>query len=174
MDEKKFQQICDERDIREVLVRYCRGSDRCDVDLIKSTYWSDAVDDHLIFNGNAWEFADFVVNMFRQHTNRTVHTIGNVWIQIDGDVAAVECHVRAYHSMKTEGEKVEAIMGGRYLDRFERRNGEWRIAERKCVPDWEDNCTTLLDRETLDKLIAIDVRQPNDDSYQLFANKTLK
>lgn len=173
MDPNKWQQLCDERDIREVLVRYCRGSDRCDIDLVKSTYWPDAVDDHLIFNGNAMEFADFLIDMFRKNIHRTVHTIGNVWIQLDGDVAAVETYVHAYHLLKREGEKLEAIMAGRYLDRFERRNGEWRIAERKCIPDWEENCAALLDPETLDRLMTADLRQPNDESYHLFARKTL-
>jgi hypothetical protein len=28
------------------------------------------------------------------------------------------------------------ISGFRYLDRLERRNGEWRIAERWFVPEW--------------------------------------
>jgi hypothetical protein len=31
---------------------------------------------------------------------------------------------------------VEFIFGGRYIDVFERRDGEWRISKRKIVPDW--------------------------------------
>jgi hypothetical protein len=34
------------------------------------------------------------------------------------------------------GEVREALVSGRYLDRFERRNDEWRIAERLVVHDW--------------------------------------
>jgi ketosteroid isomerase-like protein len=172
MEPRKLQQLCDERDIQEVLVRYCRGSDRCDVDLVKSAYWPDAIDDHLIFNGNAMEFADFLIDMFLTHVHRTVHTISNVWIRLDGDAAAVETYVHAYHLMKGEGKGVEAVMAGRYLDRFERRDGEWRIAERKCVPDWEKNCTALLDPDTLNRLMTADLRRPNDQSYELFARTT--
>ena len=42
---EKVQILLDERDIREVLLRYCRGVDRCDAELISSCYHADAVDE---------------------------------------------------------------------------------------------------------------------------------
>lgn len=42
----KLQTLLDERDIREVLLRYCRGVDRCDAALIASCYHEDSLDDH--------------------------------------------------------------------------------------------------------------------------------
>jgi hypothetical protein len=36
----------DKQSIYEVLVRYCRGVDRCDEDLIRSTFHDDSYDDH--------------------------------------------------------------------------------------------------------------------------------
>jgi hypothetical protein len=35
------------------------------------------------------------------------------------------------------GERVDELQVGRYLDRFERREGEWRIALRQVAYDWK-------------------------------------
>lgn len=162
-----------ELDVREVLARYCRAIDRCDLDLLKSVYWPEATDDHIIFDGNAIEFAAFVIPMLKEHTECTMHMIGNVWMQLDGDVACTETYVSAYHRLR--GGAGEVTVGGRYLDRIERRNGEWRIAERKFVLDWEQNGAPLLGGEAkVKQLLDADSRHPGDDSYRLFERKTLK
>ena len=176
MDDLITRKLRDELEVREVLTRYCRAIDRCDVELLKSVYWPDATDDHVIFVGNAIEFADFVLPLLRQHTECTMHMIGNCWLQLDGDAACSETYVHAYHRLRTaDGSKSEVTVGGRYLDRLERRKGEWRIAERKFVLDWEQNGAPLLGgEENVKKLLAADTRQPGEDSYRLFARKTLK
>ena len=55
------QQLADREAIRECALRYARGVDRLDADLMKSAYWPDATDDHGRFVGNGWEFAERVV-----------------------------------------------------------------------------------------------------------------
>ena len=50
--------------IREAAMRYSRGVDRLDAELMKSAYWPDATDDHGRFVGNGWEFADRVVGQW--------------------------------------------------------------------------------------------------------------
>lgn len=171
VNDKDIQSLRAELAIREVLTRYCRAVDRCDLDLLKSVYWPDASDDHIVFSGNAIEFADFVIPLLKQHTECTQHLIGNIWLKIDGDVACSETYVQAYHRLR---DGVAALGGGRYLDRLERRNGEWRIAERKFVLDWERDCVPLLGgADNVRKLLGIDTRQRGDDSYRLFATGRL-
>ena len=131
------QQVCDEANIRAVLNRYSRAIDRCDMELLKTVYWPDAIDDHAIFVGNPVEFAEFVTPILRDRTKATMHTLSNTMIELEGDVALTETYVRAYHHMEHNGKKVDVILGGRYLDRFARRNGEWRVAERTFVLDWD-------------------------------------
>ena len=46
---------------REAARRYSYGVDHLDADVMKSAYWPDGTDDHGVFVGNAWEFADRVV-----------------------------------------------------------------------------------------------------------------
>ena len=57
---------------------------------------------------------------------------------MDGDIAQVESYVLAWHPVYDEqaGRETHALAGGRYLDRFERRDGEWKIADRRVVLDW--------------------------------------
>ena len=53
-----------------------------------------------------------------------------------GDVAAVETHVTAYHRIDMGGEERDIVLGGRYLDRMEKRGGHWRIVHRTMLYDW--------------------------------------
>src|SRR5918994_4808595 len=75
--------------IRDVLYRYTRGADRVDIELFKSCYWPDAYDAHRFWNGNAHEFADWVIPMLTQlHSSQ--HSITNPIIELAGDRAFVE------------------------------------------------------------------------------------
>lgn len=66
-----------------------------------------------------------------------MHFVTNPLIRIDGNTAAVESYVYAIHSgMEIEGEERDLIVSARYLDRFERRGDEWRIAARVVAIDW--------------------------------------
>ena len=47
------EQLSDLQCIRDTALRYCRGVDRLDEDLMKSAYWPDATDNHGTFIGNA-------------------------------------------------------------------------------------------------------------------------
>ncbi len=131
-----LQGLADRAAIHDVLLRYCRGADRCDEDLIRSSYHPDAHDDHGTFTGSGGDFASWVVGVLRETSLATQHTLPNVLIELAGDAAAVESSFIAYHHRTADGGARIEIFGGRYLDRFERRRGEWRIAARTVVHDW--------------------------------------
>ncbi len=126
----------DERAITEVLHRYCRGVDRLDEALIASCYHEDGTDQHGAFDGLGSDFARLVVRVLRDHADATMHALSNVEIRLDGDLARCACQVVARHWREREGERRLETAGGRYLDRFERRDGVWRIARRIVVLDW--------------------------------------
>lgn len=147
------------RDIYAVLTRYSRALDRADVELMKSVYWPDGVDEHGVFSGNAAEFAEFIIREIQNWFEVTMHGLMNVHMEIEGDVACTETYLFAYHKVRADkaddifGSRYMQMLGGqgldpghhhfyfggRYLDRFERRNGEWRIFRRQVVMDWNDN-----------------------------------
>lgn len=121
----------------ELVYRLARGLDRCDQELIRDVFHDDATDDHHgSFKGSADEFVAWVMPVLAG-MERTHHLIGNVLIEVDGDTAWGEAYYLANHDMTDRGgEPIRYTASGRYLDRFERRDGVWKIAHRTCVSDW--------------------------------------
>lgn len=138
VSEAMLHRLCAESDIKEVLARYCRGVDRCDAEMIRSVYHEGAIDDHgpAAFVGPGWEFADIVVASHLNDAVMTQHVISSPHIVVDGDVADVETYCVAYRLRQKGDRRVLNTVGGRYVDRFDRRNGEWRIGHRVWVRDW--------------------------------------
>src|SRR3546814_7008345 len=62
------------------------------------------------------------------------HIITNHSCELDGNIAHAETYW-LFAALDRNGRNL-TIGGGRYVDRMEKRDGEWRIAARKCVPDW--------------------------------------
>lgn len=122
----------DARAIHDVVVRYCRGIDRRDRELVRACYWPDATDDHAgAFAGTREEFVDWVFRVLDRFT-MTMHVVGNQLVEVDGDVADVETYGVAHHRGEPgDDRRRNYTTGFRYLDRFERRDGEWRIAARR-------------------------------------------
>ncbi len=126
-----------QQEIRDVLIRYTRGIDRMDSDLVTSCYWPGAYDDHGAFQGTAEEFVEWVREVL-SYFDATMHFIGNQLIDVEGDTAHAESYCVAYHRRRTRyGEqRHDLVIALRYIDRLERKDNEWRIADRKCVFDW--------------------------------------
>jgi ketosteroid isomerase-like protein len=163
--EAAVQLLLDKQAIHDVLQRYCRGVDRSDEELLRSVYHSDAYDDHGGFKGNGWEFAAGLVERMRAAGQPTMHTLSNESIDIDGDVAYVESYVIAYHRHLQDGVPSDLFFGGRYVDRFERRNGEWRIAHRTVVHDFSHE-GTAPEPAPMSVWFTQGVRSHEDPSYQ--------
>ncbi|MWA03218.1 nuclear transport factor 2 family protein [Actinomadura sp. LD22] len=156
--ERRVQLIWDRQEIERVLRRYCRAIDRLDLDLLRSVYHPDATDAHGTFEGDAHEFAEFIVDRIRRQTSYGFHTVTNAIIEVDGDRATSESSYFGYHripggwdsvsaffgegyaaSAKADGaldQEHEYVCGGRYLDRFARRDGTWRILRRRITNEW--------------------------------------
>lgn len=167
MDDNLIKAIADRQAITDILHRYCHGVDRCDMELLKSAYWPDAVDEHGTFNGNALEFCEATLPALKTMTC-TMHMVSNILITLDGDKATVQSYCLAYHQIPASAETCasEMIVGGRYLDRMERRGSEWRIAHRLYVMDWNSNApsTMILDKGLFARLKTRGARFPDDPS----------
>ena len=111
-------------EIRDVLYRYCRATDRRDWETLRACYHDDAYDDHGSLVGPIDEFIR-ISKPFADRVAATMHFMGNVLIELDGDVARVESYVIAYHVIEADdGTSKHDNWGIRYVDRFERRDGE--------------------------------------------------
>lgn len=153
-------------EIQQVLARYCRGVDRGDKELIKSIYHPDAIDSHGAWKGPGTKFADFIVKQMDRASGIGQHHITNVLIELDGDRARVESYFLALQpELGSEGGLSPSA--GRYLDRFELRDGAWKIAHRQVIIDWMG--PTLSDAQTeFQKQFPNGKRREEDLSYSLF------
>jgi hypothetical protein len=156
--------------IRNLVGQYCRGADRNDLDLLRSLYWEDALDEHGYNKSNtAKEFIDRIPEF--ESINCVQHNVTSQMISVIGDEAEGESYVIAYHNYMTPDGPMVMICGGRYLDRYTRRNGEWRIAHRKCTTDWgHEFAVPSLDPPPTftDGAIAVGKKSGDDVSYDFF------
>ena len=165
-----FAEVRAHQAIRDVLMRACRGVDRLDAALLLSAYHPGALDHHGGYDGPAEGFVRWV---FENHVGRVLsstHQLANILVELDGDVAHSESYVFVTQRLTVDEVLHDKLSHGRYLDRFERRGGEWRIAERWVVLDWQrfdpvGEASALLPSRT-----ERGFRSRDDRSYSLFAN----
>jgi len=131
-----LQNLLDREAIRDCLHRYCRGIDRVDEACLRSVYWPDATDRHGPYQGTASGFIEWALDKLKD-APRGVHLLSNILIDLRGEVAGVESYFQALQGDRdAQGQPRESLLVGRYVDRFEKRGGEWRIAQRTVVYDW--------------------------------------
>jgi len=130
MDDE-VRRVVDQAAIRDVLYRYARALDRQDWNLLRTCYHPDAIDDHGRFKGTVEELIEWL-KVENGEYDSTTHFIGNTLIEVDGSVAWSEAYCFALHrTHATRGEAAREVFNNvRYCDRFERRDGQWRIAAR--------------------------------------------
>jgi hypothetical protein len=122
--------------IRSCLARLAGGEDRRDAELISASYWPDSITDYGVFKGDFTAYLAWVVPGSDAIAN-TQHVLGQSHIELAGDNGRVETQVISYHRVDYGGgDEHDTCMGGRYIDRVERRDGEWRIALRTNLIEW--------------------------------------
>lgn len=153
-------QLLDKEALRDLATRYARAIDRRDPDLLRSVYHEDAIDDHgVVFCDHA---ANFVARQpeIMAPFEITAHYLCNQSYRIDGDRADGEIYFIAYHRT-AEVEAKHLIVNGRYLDNYERRAGNWKIAHRRLV--WDAFITLDAAASDLTQLAALGVASTTGD-----------
>jgi len=163
------QRLIDTQAITDVLMLYSRGIDRRDEAALMRVYWEDAIDDHGEYSGPAHAFIKSVMPTLAQM--KTSHMLANILIEFASTtVAQVETYFQATHVLGNEPQLSHWILGGRYLDRFEKRAEEWRIKERTVVVDYQ---RLLADVQPWSgwqpRTQALCAAKPNDPVYRVFA-----
>lgn len=160
--------LADRIAIDEVLARYCRGVDRCDASELERVFAADAVIDY----GDGAKPRDETIAALMQGLGAmrlTHHNIGNVLCEIEGETARAETYCVAYHVLPgAEGDEIELVVGGRYLDSLRKDDdGAWLITERLYVMDWNRTApaTMQLSGPLFDTLKRRGARAPDDPSY---------
>ncbi|KAB1648331.1 nuclear transport factor 2 family protein [Pseudoclavibacter endophyticus] len=161
-----LQQLVDRQEIRDCLHRYARGLDRKDLDLLRSAFHPDATDHH----GGSVEYhpaAEALINDWERrdaHRSFSQHLLHNMSFDIEGDTAHVETYYQLVVGITPDAPTELpplGLSGGRYVDRFERRDDEWRIARRVVIVEY---ASQLDERERAHHLLWAR-RSRRDPSY---------
>ena len=132
-----LEELLDETAIKEVQVRYCRAADRVDFEALRACFHPDATAD---YGHGVWNLDEYMAHA-RAMTAKfitTTHNTGNQLVEVAGDAAWAEHYTVATHRSPPDegGDTQDMIAAVRYVDRMERRDGQWRIARRVMVLDW--------------------------------------
>jgi hypothetical protein len=136
----RLENLLDRQDILDCLTRFSRAMDRFDRALFLSVFHPDATIAAGPFVGGPDALYDWAVPMHDQGQIATHHNLLNHTCEIDGDTAHTETY---YLFVGRNRDDTNWIAGGRYIDRFERRNGAWRIALRTNAIEWSGMVPSL-------------------------------
>ena len=136
IDENAIRKLLDRQEIWDSILSYTRGMDRLDRDLVINAFHPDAIDDHCVIAGTREEIAENGMTMHSAENRKTHHCLTNHYCELDGDTAHTETYF-VYFGAQEEGPT--DVLGGRYLDDLERRDGEWRISRRLCFIEWSSS-----------------------------------
>ncbi|MGV3479777.1 MAG: nuclear transport factor 2 family protein [Sphingobium sp.] len=136
MHANTIETLLAKQDIQDVMARYARGVDRADGPLLHSCYWDDAIEEHgSSYSGPARPYVDGAVQRLMK-TGTICHYVCNMHVELDGDTAWVESYLLTFARFPKGDEPWDTLTGGRIVDKFVRRDGEWRILHRKMAFDW--------------------------------------
>jgi len=156
MNDKQLLELVDKQAITEIIMTYARAVDRLDEDLLRTVFHPDSQHAHGFEGpssdpglpskpGAPGDFVAFAFEILGTMTH-THHQLGNIFIAVDGDDAHTETYFSAYHRMRAKGDplagdnaydtEMDWLVGGRYIDRFQKRAGVWKISHRTGLTDW--------------------------------------
>src|SRR5262245_18797701 len=179
------ERVSDRLAIADLMGRWSRAVDRLDLDQVSDFFWPDATDDHIVFKGDIGGLVEWIRERHKA-IEFSSHLIANMVIEFATTTSAlVETYVfttQRYRAgtadkVPVAGElpdfapdaRIDSLVHARYIDRFEKRDGLWRIAKRTSVFEW----IHLLDVQSEHFLLKPEWnpgRRDHDDP--LFAERT--
>jgi hypothetical protein len=168
----RLQAAIDKSEIADLLHSFARGIDRIDENLLRSVLHPDATLDlgPGVFQGTGGDYVHWVLGVL-QTIRSSHHMITNIRVELEGDAALVESYFHGYMRIEKPIGREDVFMGGRNLDRFERRpagsSGVWKIVHRKQIIDWvrTESASDIFYHQNPDALWSY--RTKIDASYQM-------
>ena len=159
VDDPHLQELLDKQACTEVMMTYCRAIDHRDETLLRSIFHPESYHRHGFEGpssnpakksrpGAPADFVGFALEVLQTHTH-THHQLGNIFVEVerDGRTAYTEAYFTAFHRMRRAGDpkaganaydtEMDYWVGGRYMDRMEKRDNVWKIAYRVGMTDWQ-------------------------------------
>lgn len=146
--ESDVRQVADDSAILQNELKYTRGLDRHDEKLTRDAYWPDAV----ITYGNVVPVDEIGPWANSVHSKRAAHQhhVTGLTLDVEGDTAHEEGYILFTADVQrdtrfdTDGvpspgrvlKGTKATLGtGRYINRYERRGGQWKMVVHEYVHD---------------------------------------
>ncbi|MFL0355302.1 nuclear transport factor 2 family protein [Erythrobacter sp. GH1-10] len=138
----------DREAIRDVINAYAHAIDRRRWDMMAKLFHPRATFGFGTVGGS-WEEFVASARAIIDPCLATQHQLGQVQFGFAGeDLCHTETYMTAMHTVPAgypvtdvfpdKGKTYSAVIAGRYVDRFERINGEWRIMHREGFYDWRE------------------------------------
>ena len=135
----EVQALLDKQAIEEVLLKFLRGCDRADLDLVERAYWPDGWEDHGgTFDGPASEWVAVIKERLPK-AGLMNHMALNLIIDLkSATTATAECYILTASRLTVKGQEFDTRTLARCVDQMEKRGGEWRIFRRTLCWEWNE------------------------------------
>ncbi|WP_372730371.1 nuclear transport factor 2 family protein [Novosphingobium sp.] len=130
-------------EIHDLCMAYARGVDRADEALLASIFTDDSTVISGVVNGSGKDFARDITAFVQTNLEMCFHSVANEWVDVRGNEAVGEHYAIA--QMVQAG--TEVLTGGRYIDRYVKRDGKWLILSRTFVADWTHSHPSTMERD---------------------------
>jgi SnoaL-like domain len=130
------EELRDREAIRDVITGIARGVDRFDQKLLATYVHPEA---SLDMGGPSAVTGAAFVDMLKspaQAPKGRMHVVSNQRIVLNGAEAWSESHVLSCQTIMVGEEEQTRIRAGRYLDRFTKHDGAWKLVARTFVDEW--------------------------------------
>jgi len=145
-----MEELLIKQELQELVVDYSRAVDTCDEAALRALFHPDGVIDSGVLRAEPEQFARSYVKWVARNASVVFHAVTNVRFHVSGREATGECYVLAVSRVRADAAEAHAVAdaserdvltAGRYLDRFQAREGVWKFLERRFVPvhavSWE-------------------------------------
>lgn len=134
-----LQDLADRQAIRDLVYTYCRAVDRLDLPLGHSIWHDDGYADYgeSYYQGPGKGVIDTICQHHLALLSHS-HQVANILIDLQGDSAGSESYVTGTMRLMQEGRLMHMEVRGRYLDRWEKREGRWGLLHRVVVFDHDE------------------------------------
>jgi len=139
--ERLLRQYEAEREIQRVILEYALGVDANDWERVRACFFEDAIIRYGdLISGTRDEIMDWLEEKEPVLIGRA-HYFGPPLIDLDLDGGSARTELWCINTNRfapdEAGKFREAIAGLSYQDRFELRDGRWKISERRNSTDWQ-------------------------------------
>ncbi|MNZ41978.1 hypothetical protein D3C78_595440 [compost metagenome] len=163
-----LEQVEAKQALQQLNAKFSRAMDRMDRCLMVSLWTDDGQIDWGAHKGSAKPFV-IAATTADANLERSFHSVSTEYFEVDGDKAIGEVSVIIVSIVLENGAKMDRLIGGRYLDRYRKEGGQWKIAQRTFVHDWNMNLPSSANlEEGMFAKFLKGRRDKQDPSYQLF------